>query len=80
MASDDACRGDGPEPGRGGRPAGPGEETGPPAGGAADDAAMSRPRKAAIIVALVATIVGLLLVAAAGQLGYDYPGSSIPPF
>jgi hypothetical protein len=41
---------------------------------------MSRERKAAIVVAFIAVVVALLLVVAAGQLGYEYPGSSIPPF
>jgi hypothetical protein len=41
---------------------------------------MSRERKAAVLVAFVALAIALLLIVAAGQLGYEYPGSSIPPF
>ena len=41
---------------------------------------MSRERKAAILVAFAALVIALLLIVAAGQLGYEYPGSSIPPF
>jgi hypothetical protein len=41
---------------------------------------MSRERKAAVLVAFVALVLALLLIVAAGQPGYEYPGSSIPPF
>jgi hypothetical protein len=41
---------------------------------------VSRERKAALLVAFVALVLALLAIAAAGQLGYEYPGSSIPPF
>jgi hypothetical protein len=41
---------------------------------------MSREQRAALLVAFVALVVALLLVVIAGQPGYEYPGSSIPPF
>lgn len=41
---------------------------------------MTRERKAAILVAFVALVIALLVVVFAGQVGYEYPGSSIPPF
>lgn len=41
---------------------------------------MSRERKAAILVAFVAIVAALLIILAAGQLGYEYPGGTIPPF
>lgn len=41
---------------------------------------MSRERKAAILVVFVALVAAMLIVLVAGQLGYEYPGGSIPPF
>lgn len=42
---------------------------------------MSPARKAALLVALVAIVLALVLVMAAGQLGYVYPGlESVRPW
>jgi hypothetical protein len=41
---------------------------------------MSRERKAAILVAIVALVLALVLVMAAGQIGYHDPSGTIPPF
>ncbi len=44
------------------------------------DAPMSRERKAAVVVAILAVVVALAMILAAGQIGYEYaPLVTAPP-